>query len=214
MHPKACKATECWRYGRRSCFVTFLALIPKLAIRVRRDKDNGPNENSPSSMPRHASKSNWTRMHGSESSWQSCHCDHWLRFVSLLWLTLESEPERSRNMIHEHAICPHWGTQLAQSACHTTPAQEWHDMHYVQTDCRTQFAQNSCQTTTEIILLFFRNIIRWNTDGTPMVSIDQMVQPTALTTWSSLGCRPGNKVFDDLDGCILLRAPAAAAGNK
>ena len=82
-------------------------------------------------------------------------------------------------------------------------------MHYVQTDCRTQFAQNSCQTTTEIILLFFRNIIRWNTDGTPMVSIDQMVQPTALTTWSSLGCRPGNKVFDDLDGCMLLRAPAA-----
>ena len=47
MHPKACKATECWRYGRRSCFVTFLALIPKLAIRVRRDEANRRNDSSP-----------------------------------------------------------------------------------------------------------------------------------------------------------------------
>ena len=66
---------------RGSCFVTFLVLIPKLAIRVRRDEANSRNDSSPSSMPRHASKSNWTRMHGSESSWQSCHCDHWLRLV-------------------------------------------------------------------------------------------------------------------------------------
>ena len=111
---------------RGSCFVTFLVLIPKSAIRVRRDEASGHNDSSRSSMPRHASKSIWTQMHVLASSSESCHCDHWLRLVSLLWLTLESEPERSRNMIHEHAICPHWGTQLAQIACHTTPAQEWH----------------------------------------------------------------------------------------
>ena len=51
------------------------------------------------------------------------------------------------NMIHEHAICPHGGTQLAQLACHTTPAQEWHDMQSAQTECDTQFAQISCQTS-------------------------------------------------------------------
>ena len=44
MHPKACKATEFWQYGRRSCFVTFLVLIPKFAIRVRRDEANGRND--------------------------------------------------------------------------------------------------------------------------------------------------------------------------
>ena len=46
-----------------------------------------------------------------------------------------------RNMTHGHAICPHWGTQLAQIACHITPAQQWHDMQSAQTECDTQFAQ-------------------------------------------------------------------------
>ena len=71
MHPKACKATEFWQYGRRSCFVTFLVLIPKLAIRVRRDEANGHNDSSRSSMPRHASESKWTWMHVSASSWRA-----------------------------------------------------------------------------------------------------------------------------------------------
>ena len=59
-------------------------------------------------MPTHASKSNWTRMHVSESSWESCHCDHCLRLVSLLWLTLESRPERSRNVIYDHTAKIQW----------------------------------------------------------------------------------------------------------
>ena len=147
MHPKACKATECWQYGRKSCFVTFLVLDPKLAIRVRRDEANGHNDSSRSSMPRHASESKWTWMHVLASSCESCHCDRWLRLVSLLWQNWESRPERPRNMIHEHAICPHGGTQLAQFACHTTPAQEWHDMQSAQTECDTQFAQIACQTS-------------------------------------------------------------------
>ena len=42
-----------------------------------------------------------------------------------------------------HTEC---GTQLAQIACQTTPAQEWCDMQSVQTECRTQLAQIPCQT--------------------------------------------------------------------
>ena len=63
MEMQACKATECWQHGRKSCFVTFLVPIPKLAIRVRRDEANGHNDSSRSSMPRHASESKWTWMH-------------------------------------------------------------------------------------------------------------------------------------------------------
>ena len=43
-----------------------------------------------------------------------------------------------------HTEC---GTQLAQIACHTTPAQEWHDMQSAQTECDTRFAQIACQTS-------------------------------------------------------------------
>ena len=42
-----------------------------------------------------------------------------------------------------HTEC---GTQLAQIACQTTPAQEWCDMQSVQTERRTQLAQLPCQT--------------------------------------------------------------------
>ena len=127
MQPNACKTTGFWQCGRRSRFVTFLALIPKLAIRVRRDKDNGRNENSPSSMPRHASKSNWTRMHVSESRWENCHCDHCLRFVSLLWVTLESESEQSRNIIYDYTTKIQWPCVLlgARQCKHRRP----HDMN-------------------------------------------------------------------------------------
>ena len=98
---------------RGSCFVTFLVLIPKLAIRVRRDEASGHNDSSRSSTPRHASKSTWTRMHVLASSCESCHSDRWLRLVSLLWLTLESEPERSRNMIYDYAANIQWPCMLA-----------------------------------------------------------------------------------------------------
>ena len=39
---------------------------------------------------------------------ESCHCDDWLRLVSLLWLTLESRPERSRNVIYDHTAKIQW----------------------------------------------------------------------------------------------------------
>ena len=43
---------------------------------------------------------------------ESCHCDDWLRLVSLLWLTLESRPERSRNMIYDHTANIQWPCML------------------------------------------------------------------------------------------------------
>ena len=89
---------------RGSCFEIFQVLIPIAALRVKRDEANGRNDSSPSSIPRHASESNWTWMHVSESSWVSCHCDHWLRLVLVLWLILESGPERSRNIIYEYTV--------------------------------------------------------------------------------------------------------------
>ena len=104
---------------RGSCFVTFLVLIPKSAIRVRRDEANGHNDSSRSSMPRHASESKWTWMHVLASSCESCHCDRWLRLVSLLWQNWESGPERSRSMIHEHQFV-HMGA-LSLHSLHVTP---------------------------------------------------------------------------------------------
>ena len=98
---------------RGSCFVTFLVLIPKSAIRVRRDEASGHNDSSRSSMPRHASESKWTRVRVLVSICESCHCDCWPRLVSLLWLTWESEPARSRNMIFDYTASIQWSFMTA-----------------------------------------------------------------------------------------------------
>ena len=47
-------------------------------------RSDGRTDRSPSLLPRHASELNWTGMLVSELSWERCHRDRRLRFVSLL----------------------------------------------------------------------------------------------------------------------------------
>ena len=116
-----------WVMFRGSRFVIFLVPIPKSAIRMRRDEANGHNDSSRSSMPGHASDSKWTRMHVLAPRCESCHCDGWLRFVSLLWVTLESESEQSRNIIYDYTTKIQWPCVLlgARQCKHRRP----HDMN-------------------------------------------------------------------------------------
>ena len=85
----------------------------KEAIRMRRDEASCHNDRSRSSIPRHASESKWTRVRVLVSICESCHCDCWPRLVSLLWLTWESEPARSRNMIFDYTASIQWSFMTA-----------------------------------------------------------------------------------------------------